>query len=185
MTRRTQARLLPSLAIASALVLVTAGTALGKCEHDPSECQGMIVTLDPGGTLSAGGTEIVGVFVLEDEQPYDATRVNLTFTSVADGTAIRVAAEPTGSYGRWQAAVELPAGGTWTVSAVVQGAGFAGDFALDPVSVRPPAAAPTTGGTSPIVLATPALGPVLLAALIAGMSGLLLMTRKRQVPAAS
>jgi hypothetical protein len=145
----------------------------------------MIVTLDPGGTLSAGGTEVVGVFVLEDEQPYDATSVDLTFTRVADGTAIRVAAEPTGSYGRWQAAVELPAGGTWTVSAQVTGTDFAGAFTLDAVAVAPSAGAPSAGAPGAVAAAAPAIWLVIVAALAALLAGMAVRTRRGRIPARS
>ena len=178
MTRPIQIRLIRSMTAAALLVLLTAGVALAKCGDDPGPCEGMIVTLDPGGSLGAGGSETVGVFVLRDEQPYDATSVDLTFTRLADGTATHVAAEPTGSDGRWQAAVELPAGGTWTVSAQVVGAEFVEEFALDPIAVAPPAATPSPAAPGATPLTSPLLGAGVLAAVAVVLSGLVLRTRR-------
>ena len=104
----------------------------------------MTATFDPGGTLSSGGSETVGLWVLQDELPFPADRVEITFRNVADGSEIRVAARPGQPDGRWQATVELPAGGAWATEALVQGPGYAGTFELDTMQVGPPAAAVTT-----------------------------------------
>jgi hypothetical protein len=182
--RSTPARLALALATASALVLFTAGATLAKCEHDPSQCAGMIVTLDPGGPMSAGTTETVGIFVLEDEQPYAASGVHLTFTRASDGATVEAEATETTMAGRWEATVDLPQGGNWAVSAQVVGAGFAGTFALDTVAVGTaitPPAAPATGISVPPL--APAVALVTLVALVAGLAGLVAVNRRRQAAA--
>jgi hypothetical protein len=186
MHRSTTTRLVIALVTASALVLLTAGATLGKCEHDPGQCAGMIVTLDPGGGLTSGMTQTVGIMVLEDEQPYDASGVSLTFTRASDGATVRAEALPTNLPGRWEAAIELPAGGTWTARAQVVGAGYAGTFELDSVAVATgttPPAGPVTG--TPVPALPPALLLVTLVALVAGLAGLVAVNRRKQAAAAS
>jgi hypothetical protein len=180
MSRSIGLRTLVPLLAASALLLATAGGALAKCEHDPDVCEGVSATFDPGGTLMAGGSETVGVWILENELPYAASRVELVFNRVADATVLRVGASPTSQAGRWQAIVELPDGGTWTVAAVVQGPNYAGTFALDTVQVSP--AASVASSTSASTIAAPQLVPWILAfALAVGVLGAALMAR-RQTP---
>jgi hypothetical protein len=174
-------RLLLPIVAASALLLATAGGVLAKCEHDPDACEGMSATLDPGGTLLAGGSEVVGVWVLEDEQPFAATSVELIFNRVADATTIRAAASPVGPDGRWEAAVTLPAGGTWTTTAVVQGPGYAGTFSLDTVSVGPPAAAASS--PPPAAVIPPVLPLALIGAVALGAVAILKLGRRDVTPA--
>lgn len=184
MHRSTPTRLVLALATASALVLLTAGATLAKCADDPGQCAGMIVTLDPGGPMSAGTTETVGIFVLEDEQPYDATGVHLTFTRASDGTTVEAEAAQTSLAGRWEATVDLPQGGTWAVAAQVVGAGYAGTFTLDTVAVGnavAPPISPAIGGSVPV--RSPALPLVTLVALVAGLAGLVTVNRRRQAAA--
>ena len=92
---------------------------LGKCNHDPDEVcpAGVVATFDPGGSVTAGSTETVGVWVHDGEVPYAADRVAIVFSRVGDGTVLRVDATPTSLVGRWEATVELPAGGTWALAA--------------------------------------------------------------------
>ncbi len=181
MSRSVTRTLVPLLA-ASALLLTTAGGVLGKCEHDPDACEGVSATFDPGGTLMAGGPETVGVWVLEDEQPYDANRVELFFHRIEDGTQLSVDASPTSQAGRWQAVVNLPETGTWEVAAVVQGPEFAGSFMLDTVRVSPAAAAASTASASTNV--APQLVPWIVAfALAAGLLGAALRARRQTVAA--
>jgi hypothetical protein len=184
MSRSIGLRTLVPLLAASALLLASAGGVLAKCEHDPDACEGVSATFDPGGTLSAGGSETVGVWILEDEQPYAASRVELVFNRVADATVVRVGASPTSQAGRWQAVVDLPEGGTWTVAAVVQGPNYAGTFALDTFQVSP-ATATAASSTSPATIVTPQqLVPWIVAlVLAAGLLGAALLAR-RQTPTA-
>jgi hypothetical protein len=175
-------RLLFPIVAASALLLATAGGVLAKCEHDPSACEGMSATLFPGGTLMAGGSETVGVLVLEDEQPFAATAVELVFNRVSDATTIRAVASPVGPDGRWEATVTLPAGGTWTTAAVVQGPGYAGTFSLDTISVQPPGSPATpTSSTGPMV--PPVLPLVLIGAVALGAVTIVRLGRRDVTPA--
>ena len=182
MSRSSGLRTIVPLLAAMALLLATASGVLAKCEHDPDACEGVSATFDPGGTLMAGGSETVGVWILENEQPYAASRVELVFNRVADATVLRVSATPTSQDGRWQAVVDLPEGGTWTVAAVVQGPNYAGSFALDTFHVNQAAAAASSTGASPG--AAPQLVPWILAfALAAGLLGYALLARS-QTPTA-
>ena len=180
-------RLLPRavvpLALASLLTLALAGGALAKCNHDPeAECPaGVVAIIDGNGSLTAGSTETVAIWLHEDEVPYLADAVNVVFTRVGDGTTINVIAAQTELDGRWEATVELPAGGIWSVAAEVTGPGYSGVHTMDALQVEPPAAppaaAPATG--SPPSLA-PWLGLIALAALAAGLGGLMAATRRRE-----
>jgi len=182
-SRSIALRALVPLVAASALVFASAGGALAKCEHDPDACEGVTATFDPGGTLTAGGSATVGVWILEDEQPYDANRVELVFSRVADATVLRVAASPSELDGRWQAVIDLPDGGTWTVAAVVQGPDYAGSFALDTIQVRPPAGAAATGARGTTIPASstsiPVLPLVLMLSLAIGLTGAVLLARRQ------
>jgi hypothetical protein len=185
MSRSIGLRAAVPLLAASALLLATAGGVLAKCEHDPDACEGVSATFDPGGgTLSAGGSETVGVWILENEQPYAASRVELVFNRVADATVVRVDARPTSRAGRWQAIVDLPEGGTWTVAAEVQGPNYAGSFALDTFQVSPATAAAASSTSAATIVAPQQLVPWIVAlALAAGLLGAVLLAR-RQIPTA-
>ena len=74
----------------------------------------------------------MGVWVHDGEVPYAADRVAIVFSRVGDGTVLRVDATPTSLVGRWEATVELPAGGTWVLAADISGPDFAGSLTLDP-----------------------------------------------------
>lgn len=182
-------RALVPLVAASCLILATAGGVFGKCNHDPEEVcpAGVVATFDPGGTLTAGSTETVGVWIHEGEVPYAADRVEIVFSSVSDGTVLRVAATPTSLVGRWQATVALPAGGTWTLAADVAGPDFAGSLTLDTIQVEPPVAppagAPSTTPTGPL----PGVPWVALAAIasLAAVLGGGMMARNRRRQAAA
>ncbi len=183
MSRSIGNRTVLPLVAALALVLATAGGVLAKCEHSPDACEGVSATFDPGGTLTAGGSATVGLWVLEDEQPYDANRVEIVFNRVADATVIRVAASPAELDGRWEALVDLPEGGTWTVAAVVQGPEYAGTFTLDTIQVRPPVAAPAAAAgqtSSAATLASiPVLPLILMLILAIGLIGAVLVSRRQ------
>lgn len=185
MSHRIQSRFVLSLVAAATLILATAGGVLAKCEHPDADgvCPaGMVATFDPGGTLTAGSSETVGVWIHEGEVPYAADRVEIVFSRVGDGTVLRVAATPTSMVGRWQATVDLPAGGTWALAADVAGPDFAGSLILDTIQVEPPVAPPAGApGTSLIpgpVL--PWLALVAFAATVAALSGLVARSRRRQ-----
>jgi hypothetical protein len=156
---------------------------LGKCNHDPeAECPaGVVAIIDGNGSLTAGTTETVAIWLHEEEAPYLADAVNVVFTRVGDGTTINVIAARTDLDGRWEASVELPAGGTWAVAAEVSGPGYAGVHTMDALQVEPPAAA--AAGTSPSGSAIPLMpwfGLAALAALAAAAGGLMAITRRRQ-----
>jgi hypothetical protein len=84
--------------------------------------------------------------------------------------------------GRREAAVTLPTGGTWTTAAVVQGPGYVGTFALDTISVRPPATVgtPPSSTTPPV---PPVLPFVLIGAVALGAVAILKLGRRDVTPA--
>ena len=181
-------RALVPLVVATCLVLATAGGVLGKCQHNPEEVcpAGVVATFDPGGSVTAGSTETVGVWIHDGEVPYAADHVAIVFSSVGDGTVLRVDATPTSLIGRWEATVELPAGGTWALAADIAGPDFAGSLTLDPIQVQPPPAAPPAGAPSAIpglpVLPWVALAAIAtLAAALGG--GIVARNRRREASA--
>lgn len=183
MSRLLRARAVAPVALASLLTLSLAGGVLGKCNHDPeAECPaGVVAIIDGNGSLTAGTTETVAIWIHEDEMPYLADAVNVVFSRVGDGTTINVIAAQTNLDGRWEATVELPAGGTWAVAAEVTGPGYSGVHTMDALQVEPPAAppagAPSGGSPLPVM---PWLGLVALGAVAAGIGGLMALTRRRQ-----
>jgi len=172
------------LVAATCLFLATAGVVLGKCNHDPEEVcpAGVIATFDAGGSLTAGSYETVGIWVHEGEVPYPADRVAIVFSRVGDGTVLRVDASPTSLVGRWQATVELPAGGTWALAADVAGPDFAGSLTLDAIEVGPPVAAAAGGPSTTPGVPLPVLPWVALAAVatIAAALGGGIVSRNRR-----
>jgi hypothetical protein len=183
MSRVTSIRLGFALVTAAALVLITAGATLAKCETDPDQCEGMIVTLDPGGPMSAG-TNTVGILVLEDEMPIAASGVHLTFTRIGDGTTVEADAVASNEAGRWVATVDLPQAGSWGVVAEVAGTESTGTFTLDTVAVGTTVTPP--GGSAPALAGLhPAVPLVTLVALVAGLAGLVAVNRRKQAAAAS
>jgi hypothetical protein len=182
-SRHLRNRALAPLALASLLTLGLAGGVLGKCNHDPeAECPaGVVAIIDGNGSLTAGTTETVAIWVHENEEPYLADSVSAVFTRVGDGTTIHAIAARSALDGRWEATVELPAGGVWTVAAEITGPGYSGVHAMDALQVEPPAAppagAPPSTGSIPVM---PWLGLAALAALAAGIGGLMAVTRRRQ-----
>ena len=97
-SRHRRTRALAPLALASLLTLSVAGGVLGKCNHDPAaECPaGVVAIIDGNGSLTAGSTETVAIWLHEDEVPYLADAVNVVFTRVGDGTTINVIAVESG-----------------------------------------------------------------------------------------
>jgi hypothetical protein len=188
-SHRIQLRVLLSLVAAATLVLAAAGGVLAKCEHPDADgvCPaGMVATFDPAGTLTAGSTETVGVWIHEGEVPYAADRVEVVFSRVGDGTVLRVAATPTSLVGRWQATVDLPAGGSWALAADVAGPGFAGSLTLDTIQVEPPVAPPAGPFTSPTgpIPVQPWVALAAIAALAAVIGGgIMARNRRRAAPA--
>jgi hypothetical protein len=182
-SRHLRTRLLASTALAALLTLGLAGGVLGKCNHDPeAECPaGVVAIIDINGSMTAGSTETVGIWIHEDEAPYPADGVEVVFSRVGDGTTIRAVAEPTELVGRWEATVELPAGGTWAVAAEVTGPDYAGVHTMDALQVQPPAAPAGAARATPIPV-MPWLALVILAAVVAGIGGLTAVTRRRQAP---
>jgi hypothetical protein len=176
-------RALAPLALASLLTLGLTGGVLGKCNHDPeAECPaGVVAIIDGNGSLTAGTSETIAVWLHDGEEPFLADAVNVVFTRVGDGTSISVIAAQTELDGRWEATVELPAGGTWAVAAEVTGQGYSGVHPMDALQVEPPAAPPAgvPAAATPVPV-LPWLGLVALAALAAGIGGLIAVTRRRQ-----
>jgi hypothetical protein len=156
---------------------------LGKCNHDPeAECPaGVVAVIDGNGSLTAGAPETIGIWIHDGEEPYLADAVSVVFTRVADGTAVNVIAAQTELDGRWEATVELPAGGIWSVAAEVTGQGYSGVHAMDAIHVdrpaAPPAGAPTPVAPIPVL---PWVGLTALAALAAGIGYLMVLSRRRQ-----
>jgi hypothetical protein len=175
---------LASIALGALLSLGLAGGVLGKCNHDPEvECPaGVVAIIDLNGSMTAGSTETVGIWIHEDEAPYPADGVEVVFSRVGDGTTIRAVAEPTELVGRWEATVELPAGGTWAVAAEVTGPDYVGVHTMDALQVQPPAATPAGAAPTAPIQVMPWLGLLVLAAVVAGIGGLTAMTRRRQAP---
>jgi hypothetical protein len=181
-SRHRRTRALAPLALASLLTLGLAGGVLGKCSHDPeAECPaGVVAIIDGNGSLTAGTLETIGIWIHEDEEPFLADAVNVVFTRVGDGTTISVIAAQTELDGRWEASVELPAGGIWAVAAEVTGQGYSGVHTMDALQVGPPApAAGTRNAGSPITV-MPWLALAAVAALVAGIGGLMAVSRRRQ-----
>jgi hypothetical protein len=183
-SRHRRTRALAPLALASLLTLGLAGGALGKCNHDPeAECPaGVVAIIDSNGSLTAGAPETIGIWIHEGEEPFLADAVTVVLTRVGDGTTIHAIAARTAWDGRWEATVELPAGGAWAVAAEVTGQGYSGVHTLDALQVEPPPAAMRAGaGAAGASLpAMPWLGLAALVALAAGIAGLMAMTRRRQ-----
>lgn len=152
---------LAALWAASILLAATAGMTLGKCDHDQSAevCQAVTATLDPGGTLSAGGPQTVEIWVLQEDAPYPASSVVAVFARVADGEVVRAEARPSAQEAMWTATVTLPAGGSWTVSAEIDGPEGLMTRALETVTVAPlVGAAPGTSSLTAALSAPPAPG---------------------------
>ena len=183
MPRHRRTRALAPLALASLLTLGLAGGVLGKCNHDPeAECPaGVVAIIDGNGSLTAGAPETIGIWVHEGEEPFLADTVTVVLTRVGDGTTIHAIAAQTELDGRWEATVELPAGGTWAVAAEITGQGYSGVHTLDALQVEPPAALPP-GAPTPVapIPALPWVGLTALAAVAAGIGGLMVLTRRRQ-----
>jgi hypothetical protein len=142
----------------------------------------VVATFDPGGTLTAGTTATVGIWVHEAEVPYVADSVEIVFSRVGDGTVIRVPATATAMVGRYVATVELPAGGTWSLAADVTGPDFAGSLTLDAIQVNPPAGG-SAGAPSPAPPLAALAGILLAAVAMAVGGGWLAMSRRREVTA--
>ena len=181
--------------IAASLLLVTlASTAAAKCENPQDEetaarCQAVVANLDIPGGFRAGNLTTIGVWIYQAEQPFDATRVQLIFTRIADGTTLRYQTRPSGEPGRWLADVELPAGGGWTVTAEWVGVnGYSGNVALDTLRIRDPLPAPanptpTTPTNAPAPI--PVLPWLIVAvAALAGLAGIFALGRRRRAATA-
>ncbi|MGH2488388.1 MAG: hypothetical protein ACRDFR_02045 [Candidatus Limnocylindria bacterium] len=188
-------RITLSFIAAVLLVLATAGAALAKCpeastESTDGECQGLFAQLDMTGTLRAGTSTEVGVWVLMDGRPYSGTGVELIFSRGADGTVLRFPAERSGEEARYAALVELPAGGSWTIVAEVRAPdGSVFSAPLDTLRVTDAPAVPADPATpttpSPNArLTIPTWGWAALAvALLAGIIATAVIGRRRTATA--
>ena len=178
-------RITLSFIAAVLLVVATAGVALAKCPEGSTEeqCQGVVGTLDMSGTLSAGTSTEVAFWVHDGGAPVRAISVELIFARVGDGTVLRFEAEPNGPEGRYATDVELPAGGSWVITAEVRGLdGAMFSLPLETLQVANLPGAPSDG-TSPVPTAPvtiPTWGWAALAgALLAGVIGTALIGRRR------
>jgi len=160
------------------LVLATAGAALAKCPEGSTgdHCQGMAAEIDISGSIQAGTETSVGMWLTYGGRPVtDATSVELVFSRVGDGTVLRFLAAPTGSDGRYEAQVLLPAGGYWTIATEVRtpdGAYSDGAYsmALETWQVLPIPEGPATG--RPVSSPPPVTIPIwLVGALVMAMLG--------------
>ena len=190
-------RLVIPLLGSSMLLAAAAGSALAKCEGPdaPAFCDEVMASVEygSGGTIRAGSDTPLRIWVSRGEQPIEATSVALIFARIADGTVVRVEAQPAVEAGMWQAAVNLPAGGGWTLVAEIDGVDTAlVRLNLDTIRVGEPIAAPQDPATpvnpsAPINPSTPALPIALLVAGIAaaGLAAAVLRDRsRRRAPAA-
>ena len=150
----------------------TAAARAGR-NHDPDEVcpAGVVATHDPGGSVTAGSTETVGVWVHDGEVPYAAT--GSRSCSAVSGTAPScgstppdVARRPLGGDRR------AAAGGPGCSPPTFQGPDFAGGLTLDPIQVEPAAAATRRGpSTIPCPPVPPWLALAAVAALVAALGG--------------
>lgn len=170
------------------LVLATAGAALAKCPEGSTEeqCQGAAASLDMPGTIRAGAETTVGLWLSYDGRPLDdATSVELVFSRVSDGTVLRFPAAPTGSDGRHEAQVLLPAGGYWTIATDVRTADGSFSMALETRQVTPvpagPAGAPV-GSSTPVTVPIWLVGTLVLA-MLAGVIGIAALGLRRPATA--
>jgi hypothetical protein len=172
-----------ALGTTSLMLVLTATIAAAKCDHDQTdaECEAVTATLDGGGALSAGGPQTVGIWVLQEDHAYPAQTVDAVFARVADGTVIRVSASPSDQEARWVATVTLPVGGTWTVTADVNGPdGARARLPLESVQVAAaPAAVASTQSTAAVSPVIPIAIPVAAAmAAVIGAAALLMRGRR-------
>lgn len=182
-------RLTLSFIAAVLLVLATAGAALAKCPEGSTEdqCQGVVAELDLTGTLRAGSSTEVGVWVHEEGSPVRVIDVDLIFARVGDGRVLHFTAVPTATDGRYAAQVELPAGGSWTVAAEVRALdGYTFSMPLETLQVINLPSAPSDGTSPtpapPVTIPTwgwAALG----AALLGGVIATALIGRRRTTTA--
>lgn len=157
-------RLLIPLLGSGLLLAATAGSALAKCEGPdpkPAFCSEVIVSMNVagGGTLLAGTRQSVDVSVSQGEQPLPALGVVLTFTRLADGTAVRAYGAATSVPGLWSADVNLPDSGGWTVKAQVvtnTGANYLIPVETSWGAVIPVGSPPKTPVATPTTPVTPA-----------------------------
>ena len=178
----------PALA-ASLLTLAAAGVALGKCEDGSPEadnpaCQAISATLETGGSMAAGATTTVSLWVSQGEQPFWPMSAEVVFHRIADGTTLTVALDPAAEEGRFTADVNLPQGGHWTVVAQVRDLeGRTAILPLETIRVRDlPAPTVDRGRSSPAApLNVPAWPWALLGGVLAmGLGAAALRGRRRQ-----
>jgi hypothetical protein len=175
--------------------LLLAGTATGvlaKCEgpNPPEFCQQVVAYIDDTttGSLQAGTSAAVYVWIRKGEQPYAVKSVLLSFSSYADGQLVRAEAIRTGQAGQWRADVKMPTDGGWKLTAyVVDLDGVTTALAVDATLVVRPKAPPVTTPTTPTppVTPTPTLPALPIALLVAGiaaagMAGVALRDRTRR-----
>ena len=182
-------RLTLSFIAAVLLVLATAGAALAKCPPGSTEdqCQGVVAEIDLTGNIQAGTETTVGLWLSHDGRPLtDTTGVELVFARVSDATVLRFPAAPTGTEGRYEARVELPAGGTWVIATEIRTPDGSYSMPLETLLVTnlpiAPADDPSPTPTGPYPIPTWGWA-VLGAALLAGVIGMALIGRRRTATA--
>ena len=177
--------------------LLLAGTATGvlaKCEgpNPPEFCQQVVAFINDAtaGSLRAGTSSALNVWIQKGEQPYAVKSVLLSFSRYLDGQLVRAEAFRTGLAGQWRADVKMPAGGDggWKVTAyVVDLDGVTTAITIDQTLVVQPPAPPVTTPITPTppVTPTPTLPALPIALLVAGlaavaMAGVALRDRTRR-----
>ncbi len=155
-------RLLIPLLGGSLLLIATAGSALAKCEgpNPPAFCSQVVASVDFGSggqSLRAGIESPLRIWVTRGEVPAEATGVTLVFARIADSTVVRAVAHPSGEAGLWNATVELPKGGGWTLVAELDNVeGGLQRLSLDTIRVQEPLKPPTQQPPTPTQPTTPA-----------------------------
>ena len=162
------------------LLAATVGSAAAKCEvpDPPAFCQEVLAHIDFAGTgvtMRAGVDTPVRIWISRGEQPIEPTSVTLVFARVADSAVIRAEATESAEAGLWLAQVTLPAGGSWTLVAEIDGIdGAMQRLPIETLQVRQPLLAPDQPGTpgTPLNPTVPAL-PI--AILVAGLAAAALL----------
>jgi hypothetical protein len=160
------------------LLAATVGSAAAKCEmpDPPAFCDEVIANVDFGGTgstIRAGLDTQVRIWVSRGEQPIEPTSVTLVFARVADSVVVRAEATESAEAGLWRAQVTLPAGGSWTLVAEIDGIdGAMQRLSIATLQVRQPLVAPDEPGTpaNPAAPINPTLPALPIALLVAGLA---------------
>ena len=161
------------------LALAFAGSALAKGQ------EGAVVALDPPDDPHAGAPIKVGVLITRPDG--SAIRgEEVMFQVVKSGGIGLVSAQASeDSMGHYSATLTLPDRGSWTVVVTATGDGMSETFHAGDLQIGPPL--PTATPAEPATPFVPAwllIAGLLLVALVAGVGGRILATRRRSPVAA-